>query len=171
MKLLKRAYDILTKFEEVMCSIAFLLLAIGIVCDIISRKITGNSISWLEESSRMIFISITMITASVAVTTDEHPRMNAVLTAIGAKRSSYLIVFTDMLCAVFFLFMLRYAFQSAVNMYTFGTAYTTIPFKVWHTYIFFPLSFAGLSVRHIVRAIIGVQKIRLGEVIERGEEQ
>lgn len=170
MKLMKKLYAALTIFEETVCSIAFLLLTVGVVCDVVSRKITGNSISWLEESSRMIFMSITMITASVAVTTDEHPRMNAVLVALGTKRGNYLILFTDVLCAAFFLFMLRYAVQSAVNMYTFGTAYTSIPLKVWHTYIFFPLSFAGIAVRYFVKAVMGVRTVRRGEDIERGEE-
>lgn len=170
MKVLKKLYAALTRFEEVVCGIAFLLLTVGIVCDVVSRKITGNSISWLEESSRMVFMSITMITSSVAVTTDEHPRMNAVLVALGPKRGNYLILFTDILCAAFFLFMLRFAVQSVFNMYTFGTAYTSIPFKVWHTYMFFPLSFAGIAVRYLVKAVMGIRTVRCGGDIERGEE-
>lgn len=171
MAALKKLYGWLTKFEEIVCSVAFLLLVLAIVFDVVNRKLTGSSLSWLEESSRMIFMSITLITASVAVSTDEHPRMNALLVALGTKRGNYLILITDILCTAFFAFMLVYAFQSTANMYRFGTSYTSIPFKLWHVYIFFPLSFAGITARHLVRVITGVQKIRRGEDIERGEEQ
>lgn len=171
MKSLKKAYQILTKFEEIVCSAGFLFLVLGITCDVVSRKITSSSIPWLEETSRMIFVAITVISASVAVTTDDHPRMNALMIALGAKRGNYMILFTDILCCAFFTFMFRYALQATVNMYTFGTAYTTIPFKVWHTYIFFPLAFLGLIARHLVRVVLDIRKIRNGEDIERGEEQ
>lgn len=171
MKIIKKLYQILTRFEEIVCSVCFLFLVVGIVCDVVYRKTTGNSISWLEETSRMIFIAITVITASVAVTTDDHPRMNALMIALGTKRGNYMILFTDILCSAFFIFMFRYALQSMLNMYTFGTAYTEIPFKVWHTYIFFPLAFLGLIGRHIARVIIDIQKLHGGEDIERGEEQ
>ncbi len=171
MKILKKLYSILTRFEEIVCSVSFLFLVVSIVCDVVCRKITGSSISWLEETSRMIFIPITVLTASVAVTTDDHPRMNALMVALGTKRGNYMILFTDIICCLFFVFMFRYALQSMLNMRTFGTAYTTIPFKVWHTYIFFPLAFLGLVARHAARVVIDVRKIRSGEDIERGEEQ
>lgn len=171
MMTLKKLYQFLTRFEEIVCSAGFLFLVVGIVVDVVSRKITGNSIPWLEEMSRMIFIAVTMITASVAVTTDDHPRMNALMIALGTKRGNYMILLTDILCTAFFAFMFRYALLAMLNMRTFGTAYTTIPLKVWHTYIFFPLAFLGLIGRHLARVVIDLRRIRSGEDIERGEEQ
>lgn len=171
MATLKKLYGVLTKVEEIFCSVFFLALVLLIVFDVCCRKITGSSLSWLEELSRMMFVSVTLITASVAVTTDEHPRMNALQTALGVKRGNYMILLTDVICAAFFAIMLPYAVQSVTNMYTFGTAFVNIPFKLWQVYVFFPLSFAGILVRHIVRIIVGVQRIRHGQDIERGEEQ
>jgi len=171
MQLFKKFYRGLTVVEEYACSIAFILLTIGVVCDVVIRKFSGSSISWLEESSRMIFMAITMITASVAVTTDDHPRMNALMNILGVKIGNYMILITDILCFAFFAFMCRYAIQSMLNMRMFGTTYTSIPFDVWHTYIFFVLGFIGITFRHLARVVIGVQKIRHGEDIERGEEQ
>lgn len=170
MGILKKLYKALTQFEIVVCSTAFLFLVVAIVSDVVIREITGSSIPWLEETSRFIFMAVTLITSSVAVTTDEHPRMNAVLVALGKKKGNYLILFTDLLCMAFYGFMFFYAFQSTVNMYHFGTSYITIPLKLWHVYIFFPLSFAGITLRHLVRVITGIGKIRRGEDIERGEE-
>ena len=68
MSFLKKAYRVLTKVEEIFCSILFLLLVVCIVYDVVGRKITGQSLPWLTELSVMIFIAITMIAGSVAVT-------------------------------------------------------------------------------------------------------
>lgn len=171
MQILKKLYRGLTVVEEYACSIAFILLTIGVVADVLIRKITGNSLSWLEESSCMVFMAITMITSSVAVTTDDHPRMTAVMQFLGVKKGNYMILFTDILCTLFFGFMCRYAIQSTLNMRMFGTTYTSIPFDVRHTYIFFSLGFIGITFRHLARVIIGINRIRHGEDIERGEEQ
>ena len=57
-----------TKVEEIFCGILFLLLVVCIVYDVVGRKITGQSLPWLTELSVMIFIAITMIAGSVAVT-------------------------------------------------------------------------------------------------------
>lgn len=171
MAALKKFYQILTKVEEIFCSVFFLALVLLIVFDVCSRKFTGNSLSWLEELSRMMFVSVTLITASVAVSTDEHPRMNALQVALGVKRGNYMILLTDTICAVFFAIMLPYSVQAVTNMYRFGTAFVNIPFKLWHVYLFFPLSFAGILVRHIVRIVVGIQRVRHGQDIERGEEQ
>ena len=48
---LKKAYRILTRFEELVCSVTFIALVFMIVYDIIRRKITGNSLPWLGELS------------------------------------------------------------------------------------------------------------------------
>ncbi len=68
MSFLKKAYRVLTKVEEIFCGILFLLLVVCIVYDVVGRKITGQSLPWLTELSVMIFIAITMIAGSVAVT-------------------------------------------------------------------------------------------------------
>ena len=171
MATLKKLYSILTWIEKVYCAVFFLVIVVLIVCDVVTRKITGNSLAWLEELSRMMFISVTLITTSVAVSSDEHPRMNALQVALGVKRGNYMILVTDFVCAAFFAIMLPYSFQAMLNMMSFGTAFVNIPFKLWHVYIFFPLCFLGILVRYIVRIIIGIQRIRRGEDIERGEEE
>ena len=137
----------------------FIALVFMIVYDIIRRKITGNSLPWLGELSAMIFTATTLITASVAVTDDEHPRMNAIIIALKDK-GKYLNLVTDILCCLFFALMFVYAVKSTVNMYNFGTAYTNLPFKLWMTYLFFPLSFAGIFFRHLARIVFDIQGLK-----------
>ena len=140
-----------------------------IVYDIIGRKITGQSLPWLTELSVMIFIAITMIAGSVAVTQNEHPRMNALLVTLKGKKAAALSLTTDLLCGIFFLFITYYATRSTINMYNFGTSYVNLPFKVWHAYIFFPLSFIGMAVRSFFRAVFDIRKLR-GLVDEEEKE-
>lgn len=171
MQTLKKLYRALMIAEEYIFSIAFIFLTGSIVAEVIIRKITGNSLPWLEETSRMIFMAITMVTSSVAVTSDDHPRMTALMQVLGVKKGNYMILFTDILCTLFFGFMCRYAIQATLNMRMFGTTYTSIPFDVWHTYIFFSAGFIGITFRHLARVIIDINRIRHGEDIERGEDQ
>ena len=140
-----------------------------IVYDVIGRKITGQSLPWLTELSVMIFIAITMIAGSVAVTQNEHPRMNALLVTLKGKKAAALSLTTDLLCGIFFLFITYYATRSTINMYNFGTSYVNLPFKVWHAYIFFPLSFIGMAVRSFFRAVFDIRKLR-GLVDEEEKE-
>ena len=170
MSFLKKAYRVLTKVEEIFCGILFLLLVVCIVYDVVGRKITGQSLPWLIELSVMIFIAITMIAGSVAVTQDEHPRMNALLVALKGKKADTLNLITDLLCGFFFLFITYYAAKSTINMYNFGTSYVNLPFKVWQAYIFFPLSFIGMAVRSFFRAVFDVRKLR-GLVDEEEKEE
>ena len=165
MTALKKVYRALTRFEEFTCSIFFIALVILIVFDIIRRKLTGISLPWLGELSALIFTATTLITGSVAVTDDEHPRMNAVVIALKDK-GKYLSLVTDFLCCLFFAVMFVLALRSTINMYNFGTAYTNLPLKLWHAYIFFPLSFGGIFFRHVFRIILWFKN---GGTTESGE--
>ena len=166
MTALKKLYRALTRFEELACSVFFLALVVLIVFDVIRRKFIGSGLPWLSEFSAFVFTGTTLIAGSVAVTDDEHPRMNAVMIALKDK-AKYLCLVTDTLCCLFFALMFVLALRSTVNMYRFGTAYTNLPLKLWHAYIFFPLSFGGIFVRHVFRIIFWFKN---GGAAKSGEE-
>ncbi len=164
---LKKLYRALTRFEEIACSVSFIALVVLIVFDVVRRKLTGGSLPWLSELSAFVFTGTTLIAASVAVTSDEHPRMNAVVTALKDK-GKYLSLATDVLCCLFFALMFVLAIRSTVNMYRFGTSYTNLPLKLWHAYLFFPLSFGGIFFRHVFRIVFWFKN---GGAVKSGEER
>ncbi len=168
MKTLRNLYKWLTTAEMIFCSGIFIFMVFAIVLDVIIRKLTGNSILWLEEASRVIFLYVTLIGTSLAITNDEHPKMTALYNKVSDRTHGYLVILTDIICAAFFIYMFRFTIIQTQNMMRVGMMLTTIKMKLWVVYAIFPVSFFGIISRYVVRVVTNAIKMKKGELVKVG---
>ena len=102
MKGFKKIYRLLTAFEKIFFCATFLFLSFAIVAEVLVRKFTSNGFPWLEELCRYSFIVATFVGGSIAVTSDEHPRMTAIYSLVGPNTKVILSIICDAICAIFF---------------------------------------------------------------------
>lgn len=162
MNALKKLYRILEGFEKAFFCATFLFLSFAIVAEVLMRKFTANGFPWLEELCRYSFIVATFIGGSIAVTSDEHPRMTAVYSLVGPKAKLILSMICDAVCAVFFVYMTFFGIEQTVNSYQMGTLTSTIQLPLFIFFAVLPLSFVGMVVRYCFRIAGSVKKLKGG---------
>ena len=162
MGVFKKLYQILSGFEKMFFSVLFLFLSFAIVAEVILRKMTANGFPWLEELCRYSFIVASFVGSSIAITSDEHPRMTALYSAAGPKARYFLILLSDIICTVFFAFMTPFAVKQAYNSFLMGTLTSTIRLPLFVFFSVVPLSFIGMIVRYCFRIWETIKKLKGG---------
>ena len=162
MSVMKKLYDLLCGFEKVFFSVLFLFLSFAIVAEVLMRKMTANGFPWLEELCRYSFIVVSFLGSSIAVTSDEHPRMTALHSVVGPRARLVLILVSDVICTLFFAYMIPFALQQTGNSYLMGTLTSTIQLPLFIFFAVVPLAFAGMIVRNCFRMWETVKKLRGG---------
>lgn len=151
--MLKKAYDILTKFEMAIMSGMFIFLSFAIVADVICRKTINVSFSWLQELSRTFFIISTFMGTSLAVTRDDHPRMTAVLEFLPPKARKIMQCISDLICVALFSFVCYFAFRQVGNVARMGTMTQSLKIPLYLIYAIIPISTLGMVIRYIFRIV------------------
>ena len=72
---MKKALDLFRTLEKVLLVLPMAFLCICIFINILMRAFFQSGISWLEEFSRYAFVFSTFLGASIAVESDQHPKM------------------------------------------------------------------------------------------------
>lgn len=144
--------DIFIKTEKVVIVIPLFVLCILIVAQVILRKLFETGIHWLEEFGRYVLIYSTFIGASIAIKSDEHPRMTAVLLILPYKLRQIISILGDLICAFILLVLDYYAWIQVFNVFQRGTRTSTLPMPMCLIYAIFPITFIAMFIRYIISA-------------------
>ena len=160
MTIFQKLYRLLEGFEKLFFCATFLFLSFAIVAEVLMRKLTANGFPWLEELCRYSFIVATFVCGSIAITSDEHPRMTAIYTLVGPRAKVILSIVCDAVCVLFFAYMLPFGIQQTYNSYLMGTLTSTIHLPLFIFFAALPLSFMGMVVRYCFRIWESVKKLK-----------
>lgn len=61
-----------------LAGLLMLSLVVLVIAGVLARQVGNQALTWSDESSRYIFVSLTFIAAAIAIARDEHPRITAV---------------------------------------------------------------------------------------------
>ena len=158
---MKKALDIFRTLEKVLLVIPLAFLFVCIVINILMRAFFQSGISWLEEFSRYVFVFSTFLGASIAVESDQHPKMTAVVDAVPAGAGQILKIAGNLLCAVLCLAVAYYGYQQILKMIANGAMASSVPVPLYVPYLIIPLGMLVSSIRYLclvwqsVRALSG----------------
>ncbi len=149
MKVLKKAYIALTKFETWFIFIVFFFATVATVINVILRKYFGLSFNWIDELSRFILIITVCLGMSLAVSEGSHPKMDSIQNIFKGKQRLIIILIADLILAAIMIWGSRLAIEQELKTIRNGASTSTLPLKLWVFYMFVPLGFTGGAIRSL----------------------
>lgn len=156
---MKKALDLFRRVEYILLVIPMAVLIISIFVNILLRAFFESGLSWLEEFSRYVFVFSTFLGASIAVETDQHPKMSAVIDLAPKKVSLTLQVIGSLFCAVLSLVVAYYGYQQVVRMISTGAMASALPIPMWVVYLIIPLAMLVSGIRYLCLLAIKVKNL------------
>ena len=170
---MKKALEIFLYVERVLLSIPFIFLAFAIVANVIMRSFFLTGFSWLEEFSRYFFIIATFLGASIAISSDRHPRMTVLHTVVGPKVTRYFMLLGNVICLGITAYLLNYAVMQVQNLINMQTITSAMSVPLWTIYVVIPISMTTMTIRFVILIVKNICEIRadmLGKQAEEGNE-
>nr|WP_326184383.1 TRAP transporter small permease [uncultured Oscillibacter sp.] len=147
---MKKALDCFRRLEYILLVIPVAFLCVCIVINIFMRAFLDSGLSWLEEISRYIFVFQTFLGASIAVSTDQHPKMTAVVDALPHTARQIVLAVGNLLCAALCLLVAFYGYQQILRMISNGAMASSVRVPMYVPYLIIPLGTLMAAVRYLI---------------------
>lgn len=156
---MKKALDLFRRLEYILLVIPMAVLIVCIFINIMLRAFFESGISWLEEFSRYVFVFSTFLGASIAVETDQHPKMSAVIDLAPEKVSLTLKIIGSVFCAALSLVVSYYGYQQIVRMIANNAMASSLPIPMWVPYLIMPLALLVSGIRYLSLLVLNVKAL------------
>lgn len=166
---MKKAIDIFRRIEWILLTIPMIFLICAIVVEVIQRGMGIRGFAWLEEFSRYIFVFCTFLGASLAVETDGHAKMTAILVAVPKKVSLILTILGNAFCAVVCGYVTYYGYLQVTKQAALGARATALPIPMYIPYIIIPLAMFVSTIRYICLVIEDIYRLA-GKETKEGDQ-
>ena len=91
----------LDNIELYLATLFFIILTIMLTLQVISRYVLQNSFTWMEEFATIMFVGMIYLGVSSAVTKRKHLRIDFFLDLVPFKVKKIMLVFSNIIFAVF----------------------------------------------------------------------
>ena len=152
-----KVLHVLDVIEGYLLAIPFVLLCVLIVVDIAMRTFFQSGLSWLEEFGRYVLVFGTFLGASMAIRTDDHPRMTALLVAVPHTVRQILKIVGDLICIVGLAVVDYYSWLQIASMMRIGTMTSTLPVPLWVPYVIIPIALCTMAVRYVIETVTDIR--------------
>ena len=126
------------------------LLVLLVFMQIVTRNLFGRSISWLEEFGRYVFVFCTFLGASVAIGTDGHPKMTAVLLAVPRFARCVMLIAGNAICCASCFLVAYYGYVQITKQIASGAMSTALPIPMYVPYLIIPIGLVTSGVRYAI---------------------
>lgn len=109
--------------DQYLSAILFIIIMVLLSMQVISRYVFHHSFTWTEELSIILFVWMTYLGVSSAITYRKHLRIDALLTVLPFKAKKFLLIFGNIIFALFNIY-LGIIFMKLLE--TVGNSYTPI---------------------------------------------
>ncbi|QGG53739.1 TRAP transporter small permease [Lysinibacillus pakistanensis] len=142
---------------EAYASFAILLImTLVMFAAVVSRYVFNSSIVWAEELSRYLFVWFVFISASYAVITKAHIRVEALNMIIPKKIRPYVNLIGSFIWMLFSLYISYLGFQYAFNLYKQNATSAALNLPMGVVYLGIPIGYFLMAIRIFVVEILEV---------------
>ena len=148
------------------------IFALGVVIDVICRKLFGFNLYFLQELGKYLMVFATFVGASLGVKMKAHPNMSAVIDAVPPAVRFVMLILVNLICAAAMAFAGYWSWQQYLNFHKLKTMTSTlgsIPVSI--LYIIVPIALFVMTVRFLIQAYIQpkelLDKIKLNKEGEK----
>ena len=144
--------NMLRKIENVVLISGFMFIVAIIFIQVILRYIFHNTMPWVEELCRYMFIYLTWLGAARAVVDDKHIRVSVLRNKLGDK-AKYVDIVVTLLCIFTCVFLLKCGIEMIQKMQSFSQRSATLGVPMWYFYIAVPIGAACMGLRYLQKLI------------------
>lgn len=144
----KKAFDwkdFITNLDQYISAILFIAIMILLFVQVISRYVFGHSFTWTEELSILLFVWMTYLGVSSAVTYRKNLRIDALLDVVPFPVKKVLLIVSDVIFIVFNLYLILPFMELIGSIGTSKTPILGIPKAI--TYWLIPVILVITSVK------------------------
>jgi len=129
--------DKLNNIMKYIISAFFIVLAILVVLQVITRFVINYPLSWSEEIARYLMIYIVFIGSGLAMRRQQHIAIDFILETVSPKNKRRLNIIILWICAVFFTVLCYFGLQ--LTLIVIGQATPTLQFSMAWAYAAIPI--------------------------------
>ena len=144
---------VLRRIERVCLVVPMAVLIIFVFLQIILRTMGFPGFPWLDELSRYILIFCTFLGISIAIDTDSHPKMTALLVAVPRPANLSLKMVGDVFCAAACFFIAYYGYVQITKQFSSGAISSTLTIPMYVPYLIIPVGLFTSGIRYIISLI------------------
>ncbi len=141
----------LDNIEEYISTFLFIALIILCFLQILFRFVFNFSLSWTEELSRYVFISLVYFSASLAVVRGAHVRVEVIDGFVTGRNKKILDSIIDLSFAGFMVWVGYYGLELSVDALALEQTTPALEWKAGWVYAIIPFTFYLISLRLIQR--------------------
>ena len=156
------------RIEWVCLVMPMAVLVLLVFIQIITRNLFRWSISWLEEFGRYVFVFCTFLGASLAIGSDGHPKMTAILQAVPRLARYVMLIAGNAICCASCFLIAYYGYVQTTRQIASGAMSTALPIPMYVPYLIIPIGLATSGVRYaiaICKNVSGLASQRRGRLI------
>lgn len=146
------------------------VLVILVFVQIVMRAFAMKGFPWLEEFSRYVFVFATFLGASVAIDTDSHPKMTAVLVAVPRKVRLLLLIVGNAFCCAACFYIAYYGGEQIMRQAASGAMSTALPIPMYVPYIMIPLGLFTSGIRYASLVVREIKNLATGADLKTAAE-
>lgn len=105
----KKSFDwkkLITNLDQYISAVLFIVIMLLLFLQVISRYVFGHSFTWTEELSILLFVWMTYLGVSSAVTYRKNLRIDALLDVVPFPVKKVLLIVSDVIFIVFNLYLI-----------------------------------------------------------------
>lgn len=133
-----------------------LIMTLVMFAAVVSRYVFNSSIVWAEELSRYLFVWFVFISASYAVITKAHIRVEALNMIIPKKIRPYVNLIGSFIWMLFSLYISYLGFQYAFNLYIQSATSAALNLPMGVVYLGIPIGYFLMAIRIFVVEILDI---------------
>ncbi|GAB1475536.1 hypothetical protein MASR2M70_03680 [Bacillota bacterium] len=145
---MQKIYKGIDKLEEWLLVSGFTAVVIIVFMQVILRYVFNNSLPWVEELARYMFVYLTWIGADRAVRDDKHIKLTILQSKLKSK-SKYLEIFITLICAATFIYLTYYGIELIGRLMQNVQISPTLRLPMWYFYLAVPLGAFLMSIRYV----------------------
>jgi C4-dicarboxylate transporter DctQ subunit len=151
----KTVLSIIDAGENILLVLSMSIFALGVVIDVVCRKLFGFNLYFLQELGKYLMVFATFVGASIGVKKRAHPNMSAIIDAVPPAIRFVMLILVNLICAAAMAFAGYWSWQQYLNFHKLKTMTSTlgsIPVSI--LYIIVPITLFVMTARFLIQAYV-----------------
>ena len=136
-------------------------IGLYIILEIILRVLHIQGSRWIEELSRMMLVTTTLVGSSVAVKSKGHMGMTVLINILPDKFANVVEIISNLICGAAFLFITYHSVDWTINLYKLGRTMESINVPIWPFWVVISFAYFTTGVRFLLeirKNVLGIMK-------------
>ncbi len=163
---IKKVFSFLTKalnWVEMNFLIFFTsFIGIFIMIEIILRIFNVQGSRWIEELSRMMLVTTTLVGSSVAIKAKGHVGMTALINILPSKFANAVEILSNLICGAAFLYISYYAVIWTINVHAVKRMMDSVSVPMWPFWAIISFAFITTGVRFLLEIVKNIRNMKAG---------